>query len=148
MHTDPYKAPAVNVDRPETEPEVPPEILGKIRSAWIAGLVSIVFTLVFIAISLSGTSIMGINAWGLIDVAVMGGLSYGVYRRSRTCAILLLAVFLINKILMWMEAGGPSGWLMALVFFLLFLQGVIGTFQYHRWLARSRAAEGWTPPSS
>lgn len=138
MSNEQYRAPTVNVERPEVEPDVPAEILGKIKAGWGAGLVSILFTLVFIGVALMGTEIMGINAWGLIDVAVMAGLSYGIYRKSRTCAILLLAFFLLNKIIMWMNAGSATGWFMALVFLWFFLQGVIGTFQYHRWLAENR----------
>jgi hypothetical protein len=62
----------------------------------------------------------------------MLGLSYGVYRKSRVCAVLMLAFFLLNKVIMWMNAGTPNGVVMSLVFFWLFGQGVVGTFEYHK----------------
>ncbi len=133
MDTNPYKAPTANLDIEEIEVEVPPEISKKIKGAWIAGLVSAGITLLFVGFALMGTSMLGVDAWSLIDVALMAALSFGVFRKSRTCAILLLSLFALNKILMLMEAGTVSGLPLTLVFFYFFIQGVVGTFQYHRW---------------
>ena len=133
MSTNPYKPPTANLDLVEPELAVPEDIAKKIKSGWVAGVVSISVTMIFILWSFFGTEIMGINAWGLIDVALMGGLTFGVYKKSRTCAVLLLAIFALNKIIMWMEAGTPTGWIMAFAFMYYFYQGVAGTFQYHRW---------------
>jgi len=129
----PYKAPATNVNFVEVEAELPEDVAKKIKAGWIAGAVSAGITLAIVLISISGTTIMGIDTWSLIDVAVMAGLSFGVYRKSRTCAILLLALFALNKILMWKESGSLAGWPMALAFFACFIMGVQGTFQYHSW---------------
>jgi hypothetical protein len=123
-----------NPDAAATKPEATAgdRVLKKIKSAWIAGLISASLTLVFVLIALAGKSFLGIDAWGLIDVVVMAGLSYGVFRRSRTCALFLLGFFLLNKLLMWSEAETASGVPMALVVLWFFGQGIIGTFQYHR----------------
>jgi len=142
MSTNPYKAPTTpNLDVTEYELEAPPEILKKIKGAWIAGCVSSGITLIVVLIAMSGTSLFGIDAWSLFDVAFMLGLSYGVYRKSRTCAILLLALFVAGKILMWTQTGAPSGLLLAIIFFWLFLQGVIGTFQFHSWKSEQGQAD-------
>jgi serine/threonine-protein kinase len=133
MSTNPYKPTTTNLDVVEPELAVPEDIAKLIKSGWIAGLISIGITMIFILLSIFGTSIMGINAWGLIDVGLMAGLTYGVYRKSRTCAVLLLAFFVLSKIAMWVQAGSPSGWIMALIFAWYFFQGASGTFQYHRW---------------
>jgi len=133
MSTNPYKPPTANLDQVEPELTVPEDIAKKIKSGWIAGVVSISFTMAFILWSFYGTEIMGINAWGLIDVALMAGLTFGVYKKSRTCAVLLLAFFVLNKIIMWMDAGAPTGLIMALAFMWFFYQGVAGTFEYHHW---------------
>src|SRR4029079_5710780 len=92
-----------------------------------------VLTTVFILIALGGMPIRGMNAWSFLDVAVMIGLTFGVYRRSRVCAILLLAFFVLNKIIMWAQAGTPTGWPLAIAFGWAYYQGVMGTFEYHRW---------------
>ena len=133
MSTNPYKPTTANLDQVEPDLAVPEDIAKKIKSGWVAGLVSISFTMVFILWSFFGTEIMGINAWGLIDVALMGGLTFGVYKKSRTCAVLLLAFFVIGKIYMWVEAGSPNGVIMAAIFAWYFFQGASGTFLYHRW---------------
>ena len=133
MESNPYKAPTVKLDVEEYELESPPEIAKKIKGAWITGLVSAGMTLVFVGLAMMGKSMLGVDAWALVDVALMAGLSYGVYRKSRTCAILLLALFALNKVLMYMESSAVSGLLLTLLFFYFFIQGVVGTFQYHRW---------------
>jgi len=129
----PYKAPTTNVNFVEVETELPEDIAKKIKAGWIAGAISAGITLVIVLLSLSGTSIMGIDAWALIDVAVIAGLAYGVYRKSRTCAVILMVLFAVEKILMWKASGTASGWLMALAFFACYIMGVQGTFQYHSW---------------
>jgi serine/threonine-protein kinase len=133
VSSNPYKPPAANVELSEQALEVPDEILKKIKQGWIAGLVSAAFTVIFVVMAMAGNSILGINAWGFIDVVVMAGLAFGVYKKSRTCAVLLLAFFALNKVLMWMEAGTPTGWPLALAFFWFYIMGVVGTFQYHSW---------------
>lgn len=133
MSINPYQPPAANVDLVEPPLEVPEEIAKKIKSAWIAGLVSVALTLIFVVISLAGTSVMGIDAWALLDAAVVAGLAFGVFRKSRTCAILLLAFFLLNKIVMWVDAGSAAGLPMTLVFLWFYFQGIVGTFQFHHW---------------
>jgi hypothetical protein len=132
MLDNPYKAPSapVELQKPVQEDGAAGR---KIRNAWIAGVASAGITLIFIAIALSGgTPIAGIDAWALVDVAIILGLSYGVYRKSRICAVLLLLFFLVNRIAMWAESGTVSGLPLALVFLWFLGQGVVGTFQHHR----------------
>jgi hypothetical protein len=142
MSTNPYEAPKANLELSDAELEVPDDIAKKIKNGWMAGLVSVAITLVFILISLFGTSILGIDAWAFLDVAVMAGLSFGVFKKSRTCAVLLLGFFLLNKVIMWMESGSATGLPLTLIFFWFFIQSVIGTFQYHRWKRDTHAGEG------
>jgi hypothetical protein len=108
----------------------------RIAYAWIAGLVSAGFTLLLILISFGGTSIAGIDAWAFIDVVIILGLSFGTYRKSRVCAILLLAFFLLNKLIQWEGVGNPAGLTVAAVLTWCYVLGVIGTFQHHRLIKR------------
>jgi hypothetical protein len=140
VSTNPYQAPAAPLDSSTSEIAIPDDVAKRIKQCWIAGLVSGSITAAIAILVLStGANVLNIDAWAFVDVAIMLALSYGVYRKSRTCAVLLLTFFVLNKIIMWMEAGAPSGWLLALVFIWFFGQGVIGTFQYHR-LKRARQA--------
>jgi hypothetical protein len=123
-------APAAEVAKPAPTSI---QIAGKkIKNAWIAGLVSASFSLVFVLMSLTGANFAGINAWGFIDIGVILGLSYGVFRKSRTCAVLLFCIYLLSKLIMWSEAGKLNAMGMALVFLWFFGQGIVGTFQYHK----------------
>jgi hypothetical protein len=122
---------AVEIQKVEALSDVPEEILKKIKNAWIAGLVSIAITVIFTLISMSGRDILGLNAWAFFDVFLMLIFVFGIYKKSRTCAVLMLLLFAANKVLMWLEAGTASGLPLALVFLWFYTQGVIGTFQYH-----------------
>jgi hypothetical protein len=111
----------------------PEKVLKKIKNAWIAGLISIGITLIFTLVSISGADILGLDASAFIDIFLMAIFTFGIYKKSRTCAILMLVLFIANKILMWQHSGSSSGLPLALVFLWFYTQGVIGTFQYHNY---------------
>ncbi len=57
--------------------------------AWIAAAISASVTLLVCMLTLFDVQILpGENALGIVDVAILVGLAYGVYRRSRVCAVL------------------------------------------------------------
>jgi len=75
----------------------------------------------------------GFTLWNLLDVALFWGLAFGVYKRSRTCAIILLIYNLMNRVDMWQRThniGVTIGGL-ALISLSLYFLGVLGTFAYH-----------------
>lgn len=133
MNNEPYAPPESELHK-KTNIRVPEEIRKKIKNAWIAGLISITITLALTLISLSGSDILGLDATAFIDVGVMAIFTLGIYKNSRVCAVLMLVFFVAGKIIMWMDSGVPSGLPLALVFLWFYSQGVIGTFQYHRYM--------------
>ena len=135
-----YAAPRANLDRPVTQAEIPADILKKIKYAVGAGLVTGAFTLVITLIAISGNSLLGFSAWSMIDVVLVFGLTFGIFKKSRTCAILMLIYYVLSKIYLMVESGNPSGWIMSLAFGYLCLMGVFGTFDYHS-LQRAHAAK-------
>ena len=139
---DPYIAPAASVSDPTSD--VPDDILKKIKHGWVAALFSAGVTLVVTLIAMSGTEILGFSAWELFDVALILGLAFGIYKKSRTCAVLMLIYFIASKVLIMAETGKPTGIPMALVFAYFFWQGVSGTFAYHK-LKKHQLALG-NPP--
>ncbi|WP_432727239.1 hypothetical protein [Variovorax sp. W6] len=134
MSDDRFAPPGAEVLMPEMAREVPDAILRKIRNAWIAGLVSAAVTLVFVLIAVAGTSLIGMSAYQLLDVVLILGLAFGIYKKSRICAVLMLAYFVWAKVvLIRLGHANGTGLVMAAVFFYFYLQGVIGTFAYHRY---------------
>ena len=104
----------------------------RIKQAWIAGVISGVITLIAILQSVAGVDILGFGIHNLLDVTLIFGLAYGIYRKSRVCAVIMFVYFVGNRILMLVESGKPSGLVMAALFGYWFFQGIRGTFGYHK----------------
>jgi hypothetical protein len=132
MTTNPYDAPKTPLTMPETALDIPEEVLKGIKNAWVAGLISGSMTLVLALLALSGTSFLGFSAWELIDAALMFGLTFGIYKKSRTCAILVLLYFVCGRIYLMVQTGKPSGILVGFVFAYYFWKGVVATFEYQK----------------
>lgn len=126
----PYAAPTSTVG--DVEPPISDAILGKIRKAAIAAAVVGAMTGVLIGLSMAGVAQTGFDAWALLDVALAFGLAYGIHRRSRTCAVAMLVYFIASKIILAIELRQVSGLPLALLIGYFLVQGVSGTFAYHR----------------
>lgn len=74
----------------------------------------------------------------LYQVFLVFGLSYGVYRKSRVCAILLFTGFLADRIKSLLKLNNLHfiGWCGVILGIItlgsFFIQGIYGTFAYHR----------------
>lgn len=104
----------------------------KISDAWWLALICAGATALLASISLGGEPIAGIDAWAFADVALLIGLAFGLARKSRTCAVLLLVYFVGSKLLLWHESGNLKGLPVALLLTFYFGRGVLGAFDYHR----------------
>lgn len=127
MKPNPYSPPQADVQLHQPTPVVPAAIAKKIKSAWIAGLISAAMTLLVVLVGVAG-----FNVWNLLDVALILALAFGIYKRSRTCAVMLLVYFAVSKIITVAETGKATGIVLGLVFIYYYGQGVVGTFAYHR----------------
>lgn len=127
----PYAVPA-SAMATATQVEVPAEILKKIKSAWIAALFSGGVTLVFTLVVMSGTEIKGMSAWQLIDVGIILALAFGIYKKSRACAVAMFVYFIASKIIIIAETGQANGAIMGIIFGIFFWKGIAGTFAYHK----------------
>jgi hypothetical protein len=98
----------------------------QIKTAWIAGTVSGTLTLIMTLVSM--------NFYVLVDVFLIGGLTFGIYKKSRVCAVILLAYFVYAKILDFSSTSNINGFTVSIAvsFIYCFAQGVRGTFAYHR----------------
>lgn len=105
------------------------------KQAAIAGAISGGLTLILAGFAMAnGGSLLDgfITSWTGLDAAVMLGLAYGVYLKSRASAVGLLAYYLLNQILLRAEMGWDAGLGMSVFFVFFFVQGVRGAFAYHR----------------
>jgi hypothetical protein len=97
----------------------------QIKTAWITGtIVGVVTLLVTLFLN---------NPYMFIDVVLAFGLSFGIYKKSRICAVIMLGYFIFSKILLWeILKGNPIGLIVSIAFIYFFWQGVQGTFAYHK----------------
>lgn len=115
-------------------PDSPEAALKKIKTAAIAGAISAGITLAFVLISVLITPIFQMTWASLIDVGIVAGLSFGIYRKSRVSAIMLFCYFVYAKIYFFFiePLYASAGLITGAIFIYLFFQGVIGCFQYSR----------------
>jgi hypothetical protein len=105
-----------------------------IKVAWeAAGLVAVITFLALLA-NLAGFNIGDMNLWSLIDVAFASLLAFGIYRKSRTCAVLMFLYYLLSKVITIVESPKTIGGsiFLSLFFVWAFLNGIRGTFTYHK----------------
>ncbi len=120
--------------RNDTEPEaeIPDAVLKKIRNAWVACIVSGVLTVILALIAIDGNSMGGHSGYDVIDALFVFGLAFGISRKSRACAVLMLAYFVLSKYLLFRASGQFDGLAFGAVFLYFYAMGVQGTFEYHK----------------
>jgi hypothetical protein len=133
MSPDPYTPPVTLevVDLPT--PEVPPKILKKIEKAWGIGVIA-GFLLGVSTLAASSNRQWSYAMWNWGTVLFVLSLTFGIYRKSRTCAVLLLIVS-VSWIGLMILAGKTTGMVLLVIFTYYQLQGVIGIFAYHRFVS-------------
>jgi hypothetical protein len=103
-----------------------------VTRAWMAATISAGMTLLFSMLGAFGViSLPGFDAWGLIDVAILAGLAYGVWRRSRVCAVLLLVYGIANEVFLAFDETARFS-LLRVVFIYFYFRGAIQVFRDHR----------------
>ena len=111
---------------------VPAAVLKKIRNASVAAVIAGVITLVLAALAISGNPMGGHTGMDAFDALFVFGMAYGIHRKSRVCATLMLCYFALSKYLLFKASGQASGLLSGFVFLYFYAMGVQGTFEYHK----------------
>lgn len=133
MSNNPYEAPSADVEIMETQLDIPEEVEKRIRNAVGAGIFTGAVTLIISVIALvTHTPVLGIDGWSVIDAALIAGLTFGIYKKNRTCAVIMLIYYAGTKILQIVTTHAMSGGILGVLFCYLFLMGAVGTFQYHQ----------------
>ena len=98
-----------------------------IARAYVAACISAGLTLVFGLLALTGTyAAPGFDAWILLDAAILGGLAFGVARRSRVCAVVLVAYGILNTV--HAALAGQSFPILGFIFIYFYIRGAIALF--------------------
>jgi len=82
----------------------------------------------------------GFDAWMLVDAAILAALAYGVWRRSRVCALLLLIYAIGNEVSLALQKNSHFS-ILRLIFIYFYLRGTIQLFREHRSSATPQPAE-------
>lgn len=77
------------------------------------------------------------NLLSIIDTVIIGILTFGVYKKNRTCAILVLLFYVFEiavKVIYTGSSYFDSSSRMFFVVFIVygFIRGIMGTFSYHK----------------
>ncbi len=103
-----------------------------VARACMAAFFSAGFTLIFNALAAAGVlEEPGLDAWILLDAAVLAALGYGVWKRSRICAVLLFIYSIVNEIYLGLDQTSHFS-LLRLVFIYFYFRGAIQLFRDHR----------------
>ena len=110
----------------------------KIKHARIAAMISGIITLagsITLIYKQPELQLSLFNMLSLIDVVIIFTMAYGIYKKSRLCAVLMFEYFLLSKIfIMSISSQISLGAIIIGSIFLYFLfQGVRGTFTYHKY---------------
>jgi hypothetical protein len=99
---------------------------------WVMGV-----TTLFIVLGIAGIRIAGAPDYrSFLDVAVFGFVAFGIWRLSRIAACCGLAAYIAERLAAPFYSGAA---IMIVVFTLMFVNGIRGTWAYHR-LRRAAAS--------
>jgi serine/threonine-protein kinase len=114
-------------------PHVPLTVLRKIRNAWIAGVIAAAGTLIVGMLTLFIPNAGISYAWQAGEFLFLCSMTFGIYKKSRVCAALMLTYLIVGKLLLWLQGTFDHRSLVpVLVFCYFFAEGVRGTLAYHR----------------
>lgn len=112
-----------------------------LKRAWIISVISAIITFIFSWLGTHNEMIrykFGQDTWTLIDVAIIAGLSYGIYKKNRFCALGMLLYFIAPMFVMFAYVDHFSGALLTLIFGYFLLRGTVAAF----WLYKYRTEIG------
>lgn len=111
-----------------------PSAIGASDQGFWAAIVVASITAIFATIALlAQVEIATINASAYVDAVLFGVTAWRIKRRSKFFAVFGLCLFIIEKAYQFSQPqAAASGAIMAVVLLILFINGVRGTFAYHR----------------
>ncbi len=98
---------------------------------WAAIIVAVVTALIATLAMALQKDIAGIDAWAYLDAGIFAVIAWGIKQRSRAAAVIGLLLFIVERNDMAVSQHNFS--ILSLLLLLMFVNGVRGTFGYHRY---------------
>jgi hypothetical protein len=116
------------------------------RQGAIAAFFCAAMTAFFAALAVGGvegSQILNIDAWALIDAALFFIIGICIWEMSRVFAVSGLLLYLLERVFMWAENPelASKGILISIFMVFAFVNGIRGTFAFHRFRARADFAQ-------
>jgi hypothetical protein len=109
-----------------------------VTRAWMAASVQAGLTLIVGLLAAVGAFVApGFDAGILLDAGILAALAYGVWRRSRVCALLLLTYGIGNEVYLALQETSHFS-ILRLIFIYFYFRGTIQLFREHRSSASSQ----------
>lgn len=123
--------------------EAPEDIRNKIHNGWVAGV--IVGALGFLYAcwaALFGDLQPAMTLSLFVDSALVFALAFGIYKKSRVSAVLMLLYFAAGRVYYMYATGEAGGVLLMLIFLLFFYQAAHACFSWHRMQKAAMEGDG------
>ena len=97
----------------------------------IAACIIVVITSGLALYAILKSPVLNVTAWSFVDAFLFAVVGIGIWKLSRVAAVAGLVLYLIEQVALW-SSPGPKPTVMAVLFILLFVHAIRGTFSYHR----------------
>lgn len=101
---------------------------GLLASSWCAGA-----TIFLVILAKLGEQVASFDMLALADAFLFILIGWGIYKLYRFAAIAGLALYILERISMWVEHG-PKNPVIALIIMLMFVNAIRGIFAYHNFI--------------
>lgn len=95
----------------------------RIKVAWITGIISGCINTIAAFLS---------SPYFFVDVVLVFGLAFGIYKKSRACAVIMLIYFVVSKLLTLTLLKNPGALLVSVIVSYIYFRGIQGTYEYHK----------------
>ncbi len=102
------------------------------QGVWAAGFVTAVTTTIALISLTTGTSVMGIDGFALLDGSAFALVAWGIHRKSRAASVSGLLLYLIEVLASMAAGNGLRGGVTIIFFVIAFGNSIRGTFAYHK----------------
>jgi len=109
------------------------------QGVWAAGIVAVVTTSIALISLATGTSVIGLDGFAILDGVLFGLIAWGIHRKSRVASISGLSLYLLELLSAVAEGEGVRGSIIVIFFVMAFGNSIRGTFAYHKFHAQLRS---------
>lgn len=112
------------------------EAIKATKNGAIAACISGSLTLIIVVIAIFSNNDDTLALWNdpfnFFDILLIFACAYGIYKKSRTAAIVLFVYFIISKIFIGLETGKISGIFISLIFLYFYGKAIQDAFSYKK----------------